>query len=334
MSARSKYPVGEHRLIVTGASGLLGRALIEEVFCWKKVKILALLRQHSRPTKIFPKVSYQKIDFFNREQVDAAVQLFRPTCIIHCAASGMQFARPAWFDMVRFNVDVSLNLCESVSRVPGCRFIYISTGLAYRDQGRPLREEDALDTQHPYGASKAAADILIRSAAAEFGVPLTVFRPFSFSGPGDVGTRLIPSLLRAAEQGRPFHMTSGIQVRDHCASSDIARAVCESILQETEVAEGARVFNLGSGSTLPLRPFVEEVVNDLGLDLKLSFGDRPLTKFEPRYLVADITQIQKQSGWRPVMNFSYAVWQLARETFPTLKIKRPQQWLKAKKFLN
>ena len=318
-----------HRLVVTGASGTLGRNVIAKVLGWNQseVAVLALVRAHSKMVPMPPNVTIQEVDFADRQQIDAALQQFNPTCVVHCAASGMQFRRPAWFDMVRFNVDVSLNLCESVSRVSGCQFIYISTGLAYRDQKRPLRENDALDTQHPYGASKAAADILIRSAAAEFGVPLTVFRPFSFSGLGDTSSRLFPSLLRAAEARQPFHMTAGDQVRDHCAVADIAQGVSQAVLQRAQSPEQAKVFNLGSGSRKPLRSLVEDVVSELGLVIELSFGGRPLTKFEPKHLVADITCAQAELDWRPRVNFAYAVWQLARESFPSLNLKQPTQWL-------
>jgi UDP-glucose 4-epimerase len=239
----------------------------------------------------------------------------------------MAFLRPAWFDMIRFNVDVTLNLCESVSRIPGCHFVFISTGLAYRDQGRALREEDPLDTQHPYGASKAAADILVRSAAAEFGVPLTVFRPFSFSGLGDSSSRLFPSLLRAAAEKRPFIMTAGDQVRDHCAAADIAHAIALSLLEGHSAGEPAQIFNLGSGSLAPLRPLVEGVVKELALDISLRFGEKQLIPFEPKHLACDISRARSQLEWQPRLNFGYAIWQLAQESFPMLNIKEPRQWL-------
>jgi UDP-glucose 4-epimerase len=328
VSAHSNNLAGkEHRLVVTGASGTLGRNLIAEVLGWEGVVVLALVRSHSKLVKVPPKVILQEVAFGDRKQIDAVLKKFNPTCLIHCAASGMQFDRPAWFDMVRFNVDVSLNLCESVSRVPGCQFVYISTGLAYRDQGRSLREDDTLDTQHPYGASKAAADILVRAAAAEFGVPLTVFRPFSFSGLGDTSSRLFPSLLRAAAAGQPFHMTSGDQIRDHCAVADVANGLSRAILQGAQIREGEGVFNLGSGSTMPLRSFVESVVAELAISVDLTFGERQLTKFEPKHLVANIDRAQAELGWHPRVNFAYGVWQLARESFPSLNLKQPKQWL-------
>jgi UDP-glucose 4-epimerase len=322
-----KAAVKVHRLVLTGVTGTLGRNLLEELRGWRRCEVLALARESSELDKELGPLNYRRINFFDQKAIAAALQEFRPTCVVHCAASGMRFLRPAWFDMVRFNVDASLNLCESVSRIPGCQFIYISTGLAYRDQGRPLREEDALDTQHPYGASKAAADILVRSAAAEFGVPLTVFRPFSFSGLGDSSSRLVPSLLSAAAAKEPFELTGGDQVRDHCAASDIAHGIALSIQQGPSEGQAGRVFNLGSGSSEPLRPLIERVVRELDLDVSLQFGVRPLTKFEPKHLVADITAARAGLNWRPQRNFAFAVWQLARESFPSLRVRRPREWL-------
>jgi nucleoside-diphosphate-sugar epimerase len=315
------------RLVLTGITGTLGRNLIEEVKVWPGVKVLALLRAGSSPPKSFTGTEYEEVEFFDKDRVTAALQRFRPTGVIHCAASGMAFLRPTWFDMIRFNVDVTLNLCESVSRIPGCHFVFISTGLAYRDLGRALREEDPLDTQHPYGASKAAADILVRSAAAEFGVPLTVFRPFSFSGLGDSSSRLFPSLLRAAAEKRPFIMTAGDQVRDHCAAADIAHAIALSLLEGHSAGEPAQIFNLGSGSLQPLRPLVEGVAEELGLEISLRFGEKLLSPFEPKYLAGDISRARAQLQWHPRLNFAHAIWQLAQESFPALQIKEPRQWL-------
>lgn len=328
--SRTNEPIdsaGTHRLVITGITGTLGRNLLEELRGWSQCKILALVRPSSRLAKELGEVSHRRIDFFDKDAITAVLTEFQPTCVVHCAASGMEFRRPVWFDMVRFNVDVSLNLCESVSHIAGCRFAYISTGLAYRDQGRALREDDALDTQHPYGASKAAADILVRSAAAEFGVPLTVFRPFSFSGLGDSSSRLFPSLLRAALAKQPFPMTAGDQVRDHCAASDIAHAIAQSIQHGPEAGQAARIFNLGSGSSEPLRPLIERVVQELGLEVSLQFGARSLSQFEPRHLVADIAAAQAGLNWRSRHNFAFAIWQLARESFPALEVRRPREWL-------
>ena len=316
-----------HRLILTGATGTLGRNVLEEINAQSGTQTLALLRNKSRLSKTHPSVRYEEVDFLDSERLAESVRQFQPTAFIHCAASGMQAPRPTWSEMVRFNVDVSVLLCELVSRIPGCQFVYISTGLAYRDQGRPLREEDPLDTQHPYAASKAAAEMLVRAVATEYGVRLTVFRPFSFSGPGDVGSRLFPSLLRAAEQKTPFNLSPGDQVRDHCAVNDIARGIVRAVIGRGQLPVEPQVFNLGSGSTMPLRKLVRSVVEELGLEVTLNFGARDQAQYEPKFVVADISRSRTLLQWQPQMNFAYAIWQLARESFPSLELRQPRRQL-------
>jgi nucleoside-diphosphate-sugar epimerase len=138
---------------------------------------------------------------------------------------------------------------------------------------------------------------------------------------------LFPSLLRAATEKRPFMMTAGDQVRDHCAAGDIAHAIALSLLQGHSAGEPAQIFNLGSGSLQLLRPLVEGVVSELEMDVSLRFGEKRLSPFEPKHLAANIARARSQLDWQPRLNFAYAIWQLARESFPSLKIKEPRQWL-------
>ncbi len=288
---------------------------------------MGLLRKNSIIHNAHRNITYRRIDFASREALTEVLADFRPTCVIHSAASGLQFPRPEWFELLRFNVDVSIALCEAAAAVPGCHFVYISTGLGYREQNRPLRESDPMDTLHPYGASKAAADLLVRSAAAEFDVPLTVLRPFSFTGVGDPSTRLFPSLLRAAVEKTPIDLSPGTQFRDHCATSDIAAGIIAAVFSSSSTAGTPRIFNLGSGKNISLRTLIEGVLEELGLEVHLNFGARSYARHEPMHLVADITHAQTELGWHPKLNLAYSVWELAQAAHPSLKLRKPQQCL-------
>lgn len=319
--------MSSERVVVTGSSGTLGHHLLRLFAAHPDMEALALLRAGSRTPQAAGNIRFERVDFFATESLRNVIRSFAPTCVIHCAASGTQFPKPDWFDLIRFNVDVSLAICECLSTVPGCRLVYVGTGLAYRDQGRPLREDDALDTPHPYGASKAAADILIRSAAAEFGVPLTVVRPFSFTGEADEGTRLFPSLLRAAAEGRPMELSPGDQIRDHCAAEDIAAGIFAAAFPGGKPDPSAVVYNLGSGNIRSLRDLLEGIVGELGLRADLRFGARDYARFEPMCLVADTAKAKQELAWTPRTNLAHAVWRLARTTFPSLQLKEPKQWI-------
>jgi nucleoside-diphosphate-sugar epimerase len=312
-----------NRVMVTGVSGPLGHHILLQLGKTPGTGVLALHRPESKLTPL-EGIRYAAVDFFDQDQLAAVAEKFAPDAIVHCAAAGTSLPKLQWFDLVRFNIEASLNLCEIAARNGPCRFVYVSTALAYRPKDAPLVETDPLDTLHPYGASKAAAESIIRSAAHEFGAPLTIVRPFSFTGVGDNRSRLFPSLLRAAGTGEPMALTSGLQVRDHCSARDMARGILATLDRPAHRGE-ADIYNLGSGETVRLRDLLEDLVAELGLRVTLNFGARPHNPVEPMFLVADATRAHRELGWKPVHHLAHAVWQLSRASFPELKLSEPRE---------
>ncbi len=312
------------RVVLTGASGALGRNFLDLVADREDVHVLALLRDASREPAPRERLQFARVDFNDLLSLSRVIEGFAPTCVVHSAATGMSFPKTRWFSLIRFNVDVSINLCQCVSMLPKCHFIFISTGLAYRDQGRPLREDDPLDTRHPYGASKAAADMLVRSAAAEFGVGLTILRPFYFTGLWDDRGRLFPTVLRAAAARGAVDLSPGDQVRDHCSARDIAAGIVAAMESGQHGPSEPRIYNLGSADRTPLRKVIERVVDEIGLDVALNFGARDYARYEPMFLGADISRATDEMNWKPRHNLAHAVWQLGCESFPELKLREPR----------
>jgi nucleoside-diphosphate-sugar epimerase len=284
------------RVLVTGASGTLGYNIVRLFARDPDHQLVLPLRTlHPELFHRYSNVHMRQADLSDTPELGRILRDASPDVIIHCAA------------------------------VPECHFIYISTGLAYRQQGRPLRETDPVESLHPYGVSKAAADLLLQAAAAEFGRTLTILRPFSFTGLHDGGARLFPSLLNAAVTGEPFRLSPGEQVRDFCAVDDIAAAVLAAS-QRSDKRDLVEIFNVGSGLSKTIRAVVEEVCGELELPVDLQFGALPYPGNEPMHLVADLGKIEKL-GWRPNTPLSYAVWQLAQAQTPELKLRQPERAL-------
>jgi UDP-glucose 4-epimerase len=312
-----------HRVLVTGASGTLGYNVVHLLARDTGTQLVLPLRTLEPPLfRDYANVHVRKANLSDRSDLRRILADVEPTAIVHCAASGVRPGRSeSWFDMLAFNVGATLQVFEEACAVPNCHFIYVSTGLVYRAQARPLREDDPVETLHPYGVSKSAADSLLQATAAEFKRILTVVRPFAFTGLHDGGNRLFPSLLRAAAAGTPFPLSPGEQIRDFCAVQDIASAV-KAILNY-ERRRQIEVFNVGSGSSATLRQIVERVCRDLDLHVDLRFGEAPYHPHESMHLVADIRKA-RTLGWEPVTNLSYAVWELARVHCPALPVRRPE----------
>ena len=311
------------RVLVTGGSGTLGYNILKQLAAREDYSIIAPVR--TRHAWFAPLL--HKVDFLEHELSDAihTAQIFErvnPDVIVHCAASGLRPPKGSWFDLMAFNVESTMRLFQMNCRFDHhSHFIYISTGLVYREQGRPLLETDPIETLHPYGASKAAGDSMLQAAAAEFKRPLTILRPFAFTGLEDGGERLFPRILSAAASSTPLPMTEGTQIRDFCSVDDIARAVLAVIDHgKTQLIDK---FNLGSGRSLPLRTLVTQVCEDLEIHPKLEFGAVKMHPYEPNHSVADITHARTVLDWQPRHRLSHAVWQLARATHPQLTLKEP-----------
>jgi UDP-glucose 4-epimerase len=313
------------RVLVTGASGTLGYNIVRHLGATHpKTRVHVLMRTIDETLfGNLPNVELEHVDMADFGSAARAVRAFQPNAIIHCAASGVRPSRIDWFEQIHLNVAATVALFQASCEIPDCHFIHVSTGLVYSQQDRPCREHDPIDTLHPYGASKAAADCLLRAGAERLKRHLTVVRPFSFTGLHDGGDRLFPSLLRAAQRGEPLPMSAGTRIRDFCAVQDVAEAIV--LMLEEGTLPGRDVFNIGSGKSIALRTIVASVCRQLGLEVELKLGAMPFHPYEPMNLVADI-HLAESLGWQPRTNLAYAVWELAQASFPELKLTKPQQF--------
>lgn len=310
---------------MTGGSGTLGYNLVRHLGAsLPSTKLHVLMRQPN--ASLFAdlaNVTVQQIDISEFSKLSEAVITFQPNAIIHCAASGVRPSAIGYFDVVELNVAATLQLFKASCAVEQCHFIHISTGLVYDSQERPCHEGDPVNTLHPYGASKAAADCLLRAGAERLGRHLTIVRPFSFTGLHDGGDRLFPSLLRCALERHPFAMSPGTQMRDFCAVQDVVAAI--ALILEQGEQPSRDIFNVGSGLSISLGRIVFSVVRQLQLDVEVCLGAKPFHPLEPKHLVADISRTQSL-GWKPRINLAYAVWQLARSSFADLHLVEPEQY--------
>jgi nucleoside-diphosphate-sugar epimerase len=318
--------VTRQKILITGGSGTLGYNILRQLADEERFKVSALLRNIHSPAiqNLSSKVQFIQHDLSDSMHTAQIFERVNPDVIVHCAASGLRPPRASWFDLMQFNVVSTMRLFQMNCRLDHpSRFIYLSTGLVYREQSRPLIEDDPLETLHPYGASKAASDLMLQAAAVEFNRKLTILRPFAFTGLHDGGNRLFPLIIDAAVTGKRLGLTAGTQVRDFCSVNDIVDAVLRVIVHRQEPL--IEKFNLGSGLPLPLRRVIEDVCEKLELNANLEFGRNEMHPYEPNFSVAAITRADETLGWKPRTSLAYAVWELAQEIAPSLNLKCPSR---------
>ena len=132
----------------------------------------------------------------------------------------------------------------------------------------PYREDFALQPAYPYDVSKAATDMIARSYAVTYDMPVAVTRLANVYGPGDVNwARLVPDTARALLRGeRPVIRSDGTPERDYLYVEDAADAYLAVAGSLSDPANWGRAWNAGSGEPHSVLDVVERLIAISGRD--------------------------------------------------------------------
>jgi CDP-glucose 4,6-dehydratase len=296
--------------LVTGATGLAGgwlvRRLLElqaQVVClvrdWVPGSALLSGSAGDGATLVFGDVRDQALlertlgDYEVEVVFHLAAQTIVPTANRNCVETFDTNVRGTW------------TLLEACRRSPGVGAIVVaSSDKAYgAQQSLPYREDTPLAPKHPYDVSKACADLIARSYAATYDLPLAVTRAGNFFGGGDLNwSRVVPGTIRSVLRGRPPIIRSdGTPLRDYIYIEDAVEAY---LLLGEAVAEGrsrGAAVNISYERPRSVREVVSAVLDHLGSDLEPVVEASARHEIQDQYL--DATHAREQLGWSPRYDF-------------------------------
>ncbi len=271
------------RVLLTGATGFLGRHILERLLAGGWCEVHAACRRP--PADDLRSVRWHVADLRDPAAAALLVATVRPTHLLHAA----WIATPGQYLHAAENLDwlaAGLALARAFGEQGGERFVGVGSSAEYAPDDAPCREDDTpIRPATLYGQSKAACWQAVHAAATHYGVSAAWGRVFLPYGPGDAPQRLIPSLVAALKEGRAIETSHGLQERDFVFVSDIA-AMFSALLKSP--ASGA--FNIGSGRGEAVRTVIERLADHFGGREGLRFGARPLAPGEPMHLVADMSK--------------------------------------------
>jgi len=176
---------------------------------------------------------------------------------------------------LRTNVVGTLVLLDAALRHKVSRFVHIGTDEVYGSVARGRsREGDRLEPNSPYAASKAAADLLVRSYVVTHGLPAVITRASNNFGPYQHPEKALPLMITNWMDGEPFPLYGdGRNVRDWLFVLDHARAIA-LVLRRGRPGE---IYNIGGTHCAANRELLEKVRSIMGVDPRLvrRVPDRP-----------------------------------------------------------
>ena len=223
--------------------------------------------------------------------------------VFHLAAQTIVgVARESPLETLEVNVRGAWNVFEACREHEVDRVVFASSDKAYGSSPElPYREDFPLRAAYPYDASKAAADIIARSYAHAYDVPLAVTRFANIYGGGDLNfSRLIPETVVAVLDGRPPQIRSdGSPERDFLHVDDAVSAYLA--IAGALDGDGARgeAFNAGGERPHSVREVVDLIAAaaETGIDPEYLGAGTPDGEIDRQYV--DSTKLRELTGWRP-----------------------------------
>lgn len=299
--------------LVTGAHGFVASHLVEALLeRGDEVRVL------DRPDPRIADVGGPRLSGLDllglREAVELAEGDLRDADSVSAAVAGCDsvfhlaaqtivgVARESPLETLEVNVRGAWNVFEACREHGVSRVVFASSDKAYGASPElPYREDFPLRAAYPYDASKAAADIISRSYANAYGLPLAITRFANIYGGGDLNfSRLIPEATIAVLDGRPPVIRSdGSPERDFLHVDD---AVAAYLAIETALGRGearGEAFNAGGERPHSVREVVDLIATaaDTGIEPEYLGSGTPDGEIDRQYV--DSAKLRELTGWAP-----------------------------------
>jgi CDP-glucose 4,6-dehydratase len=194
-------------------------------------------------------------------------------------------------------------LLEACRRSPAVKQIVVaSSDKAYGDHDKlPYDEQAPLQGRHPYDVSKSCADLIARSYADTYGLPVAITRCGNFYGGGDLNwNRIIPGTIRSILYGeRPVIRSDGSYIRDYFYVEDGAAAyalLAERLAERPELA--GQAFNFSNEIQVTVLQLVQRLLELMDSKLEPEIRDEVSNEIRHQYLSS--AKARRELAWSPL----------------------------------
>ena len=306
------------RVLITGASGLIGSYIVETIAYLnsekklpRQCKVLGL--QKSKITKndrLGYLLNRPDIKFVSHNAAKLYSPPFKIDYIVHSAGMSAPFfflADP--LGTIDVNIGGIRWILEYAKKNKIQSVLYMSSGEIY---GNPTPENiptpesyngnvSTLDPRSCYTSSKRLAETLCFIYFEKYGVPVKIARPFIVYGPGlDISDRrVMADFIRSGLEGKPIEMLNeGLDTRSYCYISDATVAFLKILLS----SKNGEVFNVASDleevSIRDLAKLVRKICK-ISKPVKVRKQDAKFIKDAPNRVFPDISKLKRTFNYRP-----------------------------------
>lgn len=292
------------RVIVSGATGLIGSSLVQELL-QKGYYVLALARQGSE--KLIRLPEHKNLEIIELdikdikllpEKTDKKFDTF-----FHLAWEGLRAASRDARELQNQNYLATMGALEAAYAFDCKTFIGAGSQAEYGSFEGPVDEISCTQPVTEYGKYKLRAAQEANLKAQEYGMRFIWTRVFSVYGEYDFGDSLIMTCVRKMLNNENVPLSQCIQEWDFLYAKDAAQAFM--FLDETAAAKG--IYNVASGICKTLKEFVLEMKQITGSKSELMFGQIP---YGPKGFVSFhpvVDKLKRDTKWQHATDFNMGI---------------------------
>ena len=297
----------ERRVLVTGATGMVGSWLVKELLS-ADAYVVALVLDADPQTELYRSGDATRVAVVtgaleDLATLERAIAVHEIDTVFHLGAQAIVgAAHRAPLNTFEANIRGTYNLLDVCRRHADLvtRIVIASSDKAYGAQTLPYTEHSPLLGQHPYEVSKSCADMLAQAYYHTYALPVTIARCGNIYGGGDLNwTRIVPGTIRDFLHGRrPVIRSNGMFLRDYIYVQDAVAAYLRLAERVTDPEVAGRAFNFCAESPMTVLEIVSALQSAMGCEhLEPIIQNRGTGEILNQYASAE--RARAVLGWLP-----------------------------------
>lgn len=301
------------RIAVTGATGMIGVALVEECVR-REIGCLALVRPRSPHLHRLPRSPFVEICEYDmaacapiaQAQAQTPCDAFFHLAWTHTDKEGR--CDPA---LQSANIPAALAAAALAKRLGCAKFVFVGSQAEYGRVSGKITPAQPACPETAYGTAKYAAGKMTALYCAQNHMDFCWGRIFSVYGKWDHPDTLVSTLLADLLAGKTPRMSAGEQLWDYLYATDAARA----LLSIGEAGKNGAVYNIAGGHAQPLRNYAHTILALTSPQGSIDFGAVAYAPQQVMRLEADISALTADAGFTPQFTFEEGI----KETIQWMK---------------
>lgn len=291
------------RIAVTGPTGAIGHALIEE--CGKNGdEVVAIVRPGSRRNESLKQYSFVKIveidsDCYSLVNDDVVNDIGLCDVFYHLAWQGTTGISRNDMHLQCKNIKNSLDAVSLAKKIGCNRFIGAGSQAEYGRVEGKITSDVSVNPENGYGMAKYTAGNMTRVLCEQMSMEHIWTRVLSVYGPYDGENSMISSSLNKMMKNEEVSFTKGEQLWDYLYSADAGKMFY--LLANKGIT--GKTYIIGKGHARPLADYIKMMSEAVGYTKPLNLGAIPYSDKQVMHLEADISEFVSDTGYVPGTDF-------------------------------